>query len=57
MWFKNLQVYRFNQAFELDAETLGTQLEQAPFVACSSQETSRSRSSFGGSAATASASR
>jgi len=42
MWFKNLQLYRFTRPFELDAETLGQQLEEHAFVPCGSQETSRS---------------
>ena len=41
MWFKNLQLYRFTQAFELDPETLGRQLAEHSFVPCGSQETSR----------------
>ncbi len=42
MWFKNLQLYRFTKPFELDAETLGKQLEEHSFVPCGSQDTSRS---------------
>jgi len=42
MWFKNLQIYRFNQPFELDASTLGQQLEQQAFLPCGSQDTTRS---------------
>jgi recombination associated protein RdgC len=42
MWFKNLQLYRFTKPFELDAATLGQQLEQHGFVPCGSQDTSRS---------------
>lgn len=42
MWFKNLQLYRFTKPFELDAETLGQQLEQNSFAPCRSQESSRS---------------
>lgn len=42
MWFKNLQIYRFTQPFELDATTLGQQLEQHAFVPCGSQDTARS---------------
>jgi recombination associated protein RdgC len=42
MWFKNLQLYRFTKPFDLDAETLGQQLEQQGFVPCGSQESSRS---------------
>lgn len=41
MWFKNLQLYRFTQPFELDAETLGRQLAEHSFVPCGSQDTSR----------------
>ena len=42
MWFKNLQLYRFTKPFELDAATLGQQLEEQAFVPCGSQETTRS---------------
>ncbi len=42
MWFKNLQIYRFAKPFELDAETLGQQLEAYSFVPCGSQDTTRS---------------
>jgi len=42
MWFKNLQLYRFSKPFELDAATLGQQLEQQGFVPCGSQDTTRS---------------
>ena len=42
MWFKNLQVYRFNQPFELDAATLGQQLEQQAFEPCGNQDMMRS---------------
>ena len=42
MWFKNLQLYRFSKPFELDAATLGQQLEQQEFVPCGSQDTTRS---------------
>ncbi|MCP4471136.1 MAG: recombination-associated protein RdgC [Gammaproteobacteria bacterium] len=42
MWFKNLQLYRFTQPFELDATTLGQQLEQQAFIPCGSQDTTRS---------------
>ncbi len=42
MWFKNLQLYRFTKPFELDAETLGRQLEAHSFVPCGSQDTTRS---------------
>ena len=42
MWFKNLQIYRFSQPFELDASTLGQQLEQQAFQPCGSQDTTRS---------------
>jgi len=42
MWFKNLQLYRFTKPFELDAETLGRQLEGQSFVPCGSQDTTRS---------------
>ena len=42
MWFKNLQLYRFTQPFELDAATLGEQLEQQAFTPCGSQDMTRS---------------
>jgi len=42
MWFKNLQLYRFTKPFELDAQTLGQQLEENSFVPCGSQDTNRS---------------
>jgi recombination associated protein RdgC len=42
MWFKNLQIYRFTQPFELDATTLGQQLQEQAFVPCGSQDTTRS---------------
>lgn len=42
MWFKNLQIYRFTKPFELDAGTLGQQLEQQAFVPCGSQDLTRS---------------
>ncbi len=42
MWFKNLQLYRFTKPFELDAATLGQQLEQYSFVPCGSQDLARS---------------
>ncbi len=42
MWFKNLQLYRFTKPFELDAATLGLQLEQHQFVPCGSHELIRS---------------
>jgi recombination associated protein RdgC len=42
MWFKNLQIYRFTKPFELDAETLGQQLEQGAFLPCGSQDMTRS---------------
>lgn len=42
MWFKNLQLYRFSQPFELDATILGQQLEQQAFLPCGSQDTTRS---------------
>jgi len=42
MWFKNLQIYRFTQPFELDATTLGQQLQQQAFVPCGGQDTTRS---------------
>ncbi len=41
MWFKNLQIYRFSQPFELDATTLGQQLEEQAFLPCGSQDTTR----------------
>ena len=42
MWFKNLQIYRFTQPFELDAETLGQQLGESVFKPCGSQDPARS---------------
>ena len=42
MWFKNLQLYRFSKPFDLDASTLGQQLEQQAFVPCGSQDMTRS---------------
>jgi len=42
MWFKNLQIYRFTRPFELDATTLGLQLQEQAFVPCGSQDTMRS---------------
>jgi recombination associated protein RdgC len=42
MWFKNLQLYRFTKPFDLDASTLGQQLEQQAFVPCGSQDVTRS---------------
>jgi recombination associated protein RdgC len=42
MWFKNLQLYRFTKPFDLDASTLGQQLEQQSFVPCGSQDVTRS---------------
>jgi recombination associated protein RdgC len=42
MWFKNLQLYRFSRPFELDATTLGQQLEEQAFLPCGSQDTTRS---------------
>lgn len=38
MWFNNLQVYRFTQPLDCDAESLADQLEQQAFKPCSSQE-------------------
>lgn len=34
MWFKNIQIYTFKQAFTTDAETLANQLEQHRFTPC-----------------------
>ncbi len=42
MWFKNLIFYRFNAAFDKDAEALETALAETPFQPCGSQELSRS---------------
>ena len=42
MWFKNLQLYRFSKPFELDASTLGEQLEEKAFLPCGSQDMTRS---------------
>lgn len=40
MWFKNIQAYRFTQAIEFDAETLGDLLQQHAFKPCGSQDLS-----------------
>ena len=42
MWFKNLQLYRFTKPFEVNAETLGQQLQQYSFEPCGSRDWSRS---------------
>lgn len=41
MWFKNLQIYRFSEPFELDAESLNAVLADYPFTPCGSQDMSR----------------
>ncbi len=38
MWFKNLIIYRFSEAFEQTPETLETALARAAFRPCASQE-------------------
>ena len=40
MWFKNLILYRFTQAFELNAEELEEKLKQKRFKSCGSQDVS-----------------
>ena len=42
MWFKNIQCYRFSKDFEADIETLEKLLSENGFVACASQEATRS---------------
>ena len=41
MWFKNLHIYRFTQPFEVDAETLASQLESQVFVPCGGHDRER----------------
>ncbi|MEW8420143.1 MAG: recombination-associated protein RdgC [Candidatus Thiodiazotropha endolucinida] len=38
MWFKNIRIYRFTQAFTLSPEELDQQLSQSAFVPCNSQD-------------------
>ena len=38
MWFRNLQIYRFNKPFELDADSLNEALESKAFKPCGSQQ-------------------
>jgi recombination associated protein RdgC len=38
MWFKNLAVYRFTEAFSLSLEQLTQKLEQQPFRSCGAQD-------------------
>jgi recombination associated protein RdgC len=38
MWFKNLAIYRFTEAFTLSAETLEQKLQQQPFRPCGSHD-------------------
>ena len=40
MWFKNLILYRFTQAFELSADELEEKLKQKRFKSCGSQDVS-----------------
>ncbi|WP_395344859.1 recombination-associated protein RdgC [Ningiella sp. W23] len=40
MWFKNLKLYRFTQAFELEQNALQSMMQAMPFRHCSSQEIS-----------------
>ena len=42
MWFKNLQIYRFSQSYDLTPEVLGEQIESCTFVPCGGQDVSRS---------------
>lgn len=42
MWFKNIQCYRFGEDFEADVESLEKHLSENAFVACGSQEATRS---------------
>lgn len=41
MWFKNIRLYRFTQAFTLDAKALNDALSEHTFTPCNSQDTSR----------------
>jgi recombination associated protein RdgC len=41
MWFKNLRVYRFTQAFTLDVDALNSALGTGAFVPCNSQDAAR----------------
>jgi len=41
MWFKNLLIYRFSSPFNLDTETLETQLDNNAFVPCGKRDTSK----------------
>lgn len=41
MWFKNLRIYRFSQAFTLDEQALNEALSTNTFVPCNSQDISR----------------
>jgi len=41
MWFKNLRIYRFTQAFNIDVDALHCALETMAFVPCNSQDVSR----------------
>ena len=38
MWFKNLQVYRLTQAFDLSPEELDAKLDEHVFEPCGSQD-------------------
>ncbi len=38
MWFRNLQIYRFNEAFALDADSLNQALDSEAFKPCGSQQ-------------------
>lgn len=40
MWFKNLKLYRFTQAFTLDTEKLQLMMESMPFRHCGAQDIS-----------------
>ncbi|MBE03142.1 recombination-associated protein RdgC [Marinobacter lutaoensis] len=41
MWFRNARVYRFTKPFDIDPETLESQLQADAFKPCGPQETSR----------------
>ena len=38
MWFRNLQIYRFNKVFEFDVDSLNEMLESHSFKSCASQQ-------------------
>jgi recombination associated protein RdgC len=41
MWFKNIRIFRFSQAFSLTAEQIDQKLAEAAFVPCNSQDPMR----------------